>query len=81
MVLIRQGLRESRHARDQAVAAGEQRDEHLVDDIVLPDDDLSQLGENAIAARGNFFGAQGDSVHDLLARPQGRTFPRKAGGG
>ena len=78
MVLMRRVFASPGTPRDQAVAAGEQRDEHLIDDIVLPDDDLSELGENAIAARGNFFGAQGDSVHDLLARPQWSGLPAKS---
>ena len=42
------------HAGDQAVAAGEERDEHLLDDLVLPDDDFAQLGENPLAALRDF---------------------------
>ncbi len=55
-------LRQPRHAGDQAVAAGEQRDEHLLDDLVLPDDDLAELGENARAAFGNSLGRLGRQV-------------------
>ena len=45
-----QRLREARHARDQAVTAGEERHQHVVDDIVLSDDNLSQFVEDAFAA-------------------------------
>ena len=38
--LDQQRLRQPRHARDQAVPAGEQRDQQLVDDFMLADDDL-----------------------------------------
>ena len=42
-----QRLRQTRRADDQAVAADEQRVQHLVDDLVLPDDDLAQLAEES----------------------------------
>ncbi len=32
------------HADDQAVAADEQRQQHLMDDLLLADDQLAQLG-------------------------------------
>ena len=51
-----QRLRESRRARDEAVAAGEQGDQHLVDDLVLPDDDLAQLFADDLAGRGKLSG-------------------------
>ena len=38
------------HADDQAVAADEQRQQHLVDDLVLADDELLQLFDDALAA-------------------------------
>ena len=57
--LDQQRLRQAGHAGDQTVAAGEQRNQHLIDDLVLPDDDLAQLGENALAARRDFFSADG----------------------
>ena len=57
--LDQQRLRQAGHAGDQAVAAGEERDQHLLDDLVLADDDLAQLGENALAALGDSFGADG----------------------
>jgi hypothetical protein len=59
--LDEQRFREARHAGDQAVAAGEQRDEHLIDDLVLADDDLAQLRENTLASRRDFFSADGGS--------------------
>ena len=42
-------LREAGDAGDQAVAAGKERDEHLIDDLVLADDDAAQLREDAFA--------------------------------
>ena len=41
-----QGLGQSGHAHQQAVAAGEEADEDLLDDVVLADDDLAELSEN-----------------------------------
>ena len=59
-----QRLRQTRHARQQAVATGEERDEHLVHGIVLPDDHLAKLGANPGAAIDNagddLFGGCGD---------------------
>ena len=43
-----QRLGEARHADDQGVAAGEQRDEHLLDDVVLADDELPELAEDLL---------------------------------
>ena len=37
-------------ADDQAVAADEQRHQHLLDDLVLADDDLLQLGDDLLPA-------------------------------
>ena len=58
-VLISSVFARPGHAGDQAMAAGEQRDQHLLDDFVLADDDLAELGENALAALGDFFSADG----------------------
>jgi hypothetical protein len=49
-------LREPGHADDQAVAAGEQRDERLLDDLVLPDDQLPQLGDDLLVPRAQPIG-------------------------
>ena len=57
--LDQQRLRQAGHAGDQAVAAGEERDQHLLDDLVLADDDLAQLGENPLAALRHALGADG----------------------
>ena len=57
-----QRLGEAGHAGDQAVAAGEQRHQHLVDDVVLSDDDLAKLGEDAFAPFGDKFHAGGASL-------------------
>ena len=46
-----QRLGQPGRADDQAVAADEQRHQHLLDDLVLPDDDLLQLGDDLPAAR------------------------------
>ena len=48
--LDQQRLGQAGHAGDQAVAAGEERHQHLVDDLVLADDDLADLGEDPLAA-------------------------------
>ncbi len=45
-----QRLREAGHADDQTVAADEQREQHLVDDVLLADDELAQLVLDALAA-------------------------------
>ena len=42
-LLDQQRLRQARHAAQQAVAAGEKRDQDLADDALLPDDGLGQL--------------------------------------
>jgi hypothetical protein len=41
------------------MAAGEERDEDLFDDLVLTDNDLAQLGEDALPAFRNFLSADG----------------------
>ena len=38
-------------AGDEAMAADKQRDEDLVEDLILADDDLAYLGEDSIAYR------------------------------
>ncbi len=48
--LDQQRLREAGDAGDQTVSAGEERDEDLLDDFILPDDDLAQFAENPLAA-------------------------------
>ncbi len=54
--LDQQRLREAGHAGDQAVAAAKQRHQHLVDDVVLADDDLAEFGEDFLAAGSDLFG-------------------------
>ena len=44
-----QRLGESRHADEQRVAAGEDGDEHFLNDVFLADDDLGELGLDARA--------------------------------
>jgi hypothetical protein len=45
-----QGLGQARHTRDNAVASHEERDQHLLDHVVLADDQLAQLAHDAVAA-------------------------------
>ena len=54
--LDQQRLGQTRHAGDQAVPAGEERHQHLVDHLVLPDDDLAQLRQNPAARVGHLLG-------------------------
>jgi hypothetical protein len=49
-----QCLGQSWRADDQAVAAHEQRVQHLRDDFILTDDDLLQLGDDLLTARIHF---------------------------
>ncbi len=84
--LDEQRLGEARHAGDEAVAAGEERDEHLLDDLVLPDDDLAQLGENPLAAFGDALGAEAPAfdcdsnglLESPIDRPDGPALTRRA---
>jgi hypothetical protein len=46
-----QRLREARHADDQTVAADEQRQQHLPDDVFLTDDELVELGDDLLPPR------------------------------
>ena len=52
-----QRLGQTGNARDQTVTARKERDQHLLDDFILPDDDLSQLGEDARSAVRDFLDA------------------------
>ena len=57
---LREGFDQERfgqawRSRDQAMPAGEQRNEQLFDDLFLADDDLGQFGLNARAAGKNLF--------------------------
>ena len=45
-----QRLGQAGHAGQQAVPAGEERDQQLIDDVVLADDDLAQLARRCGAA-------------------------------
>ena len=58
-----QRLRQPGHADDQAVAADEQRQQHLIDDVLLPDDELAELGLDAACARRSSVGQR-----DVLGR-------------
>jgi hypothetical protein len=45
-------LREPGHAGDQTMAPGEERDQHLIDDVLLTDDHLADFREDAFAPCG-----------------------------
>ena len=59
--LDEQRLRQTGHARDQAVAAGEERHQHLVDDRVLADDHLADLREDALPSLSHALGDGSDA--------------------
>ena len=52
-------LGEAGHADQQAVAAGEHRDQHLLDHVVLPDDDLVDLADEHVAGAAQLFDGVG----------------------
>ena len=54
-----QRLGEAGHADQQAVAAGEQRDQRLLDDVVVADDHLADLRADAAARLGEAVGQLG----------------------
>jgi len=51
-----QGLGQAGDADEQAVAAGEQRRQQEVDDLLLADDALADLGLDGVARGGQFVG-------------------------
>jgi hypothetical protein len=48
------------------VSPGEEGHEHLVDDVVLSDDDLAKFSEDALAPFGDKFHAVGSSLRHVL---------------
>jgi hypothetical protein len=46
-------LGQTRRPRDQAVPAGHERDQKLLDDLFLPHDHLADFGDNPIATAAN----------------------------
>ena len=60
--LDRQGLGESRHALEQEVAAGKERDEHAFEHRVLADDDPSDLVEDGLARGARIGGRLGTEL-------------------
>ena len=50
--LDRHRLREARHALDEEVAPGEERDDHPLEQVVLPDDDLLDLVQQLLHRGG-----------------------------
>ena len=61
-----QGLGETGHADDQAVAAGHYGNQHLLDDALLADDQLCQFLAGPPAARAQIVG-ESDVVFSLQA--------------
>ena len=53
---------QSGRARNQAMTGGEERDQHLLDGFVLSDDDLPQLGEDALPAFRDSVRADGRGI-------------------
>ncbi len=53
-------LGEAGHAGDQAMPTGEERHQDLVDDGILSDDHLANLGEDALTSVGDAFGDRGN---------------------
>ncbi len=66
--LDQERLGEAGHAGDEAVAAGEQREQDLLDDLVLSDDHLPQFAEDPIATLGHPFRARAHCVHRFSRR-------------
>ena len=60
--LDEEGLGQPGNPRNQAMTGGEERDQHLLDGFVLSDDDLPQLGEDALPAFRDSFRADGRGV-------------------
>ena len=58
--LDQQRLGQARHARDEAVPAGEERYEDLLHHFVLTDDHLAELGQDLFAPFGDALGAHSD---------------------
>ncbi len=67
-----QGLGQPGHADQQHVAVGEQRGQELFDHGILADDDLAQLGLDALTRRANLFDGLeiggGVDGHEILGR-------------
>ena len=61
--LHEQRLRDARHAFEQEVAAGEERDQHALDDDVLADDGARDLGADVIDERRVARGGRGQRGH------------------
>ena len=74
-----QRLGQAGHAGQQAVAAGEERDQQLLDDVVLADDHLAQLLADAAAAfddtGDDFLGGRGHG-HGLHVAPGSHGQPQ-----
>ena len=74
-----QRLGQARHAFQQAVPAAEQRDQQLLDHLVLADDHLGELLE--IFSRACAQLADGGRVVERLAESVMRGFPEESIGG
>ncbi len=54
-MLIKQRFGQTRDAHQQAVSAGEQRDQNFFDDPILTDDDLANFAQHRVAFSREFF--------------------------
>ena len=52
--LDQEGLGQPGDTGEQTVPAGKERDQDLIDDFILPDDDLAELVKNPLAPFLNF---------------------------
>src|SRR5205823_2956870 len=68
-----EGLGEARHADEQAVAAGEDGGQDLLDDLALADDDASELGEHL----GSFLAELGEDLAGALGGHRGAPGGRR----
>ncbi len=65
-----QGLRQSRHTHEEAVAPHEQAEQDLLDDLLLPDDELPQLRDDLFPA-----GLHAICQVDVIRSVEGLTRP------
>ncbi len=65
--LDRQRLGKPRHALDQQMPLREDRDQHALEKVVLPDDHLLHFVEDALHERSDFLAVQLVVNHDILS--------------
>jgi hypothetical protein len=75
--LHRQGLRDTRHALQEEVAAGQEADEHPLDQPVLTDDHALDLEDDALEALPFARRARDGLLHAHAAHPTVRAVRRR----